>query len=63
VADIIFEVVDDCTVGVELHHKERIVGLCDIEAPPAEEVILSAVIIVLMGVNIYKVQTIVPEWL
>lgn len=60
-ADIIFEVVDNCTVGAELHHNGRIVGLCDIEAPPPEEVVLSAVVIVLMSVNIYMLQTIVAE--
>jgi hypothetical protein len=45
--DVVFEVLNDSSVGVELHHKRRVVVLRDIDTSEAQEVIFSAVIVVL----------------
>lgn len=44
---IVLEVLDDSSVGVELHHKWRIVILGDVESSETQEIILSAVVVIL----------------
>ena len=46
--DIVFEVLDDSFVGVELHYKRGIVTYRDVETSEAQEIILSTVVVILL---------------
>ncbi len=45
--DIVFEVLDNGSVRIELHHEWGVVVLCDVKTSKAQEIVLSAMVVIL----------------